>query len=466
VSQTIPFRSFNSKILRYVDFIAAIVAVCIVGRLAWQEDLSWFPAVVACVFAVFLTTWRWPYGILTLLIGASAMPAFSVDVFGWNARPEHFAVVFAAFAVALWVVVGKKRLSLTRLDYFILFFLAANFISSSLGSSDPASTLRWALQNCLAVVFYFLIRALVQDAPVLGRAVQLFLAIAVIESVYGVFCYLSHQAFGTSFGVSVGQYMGDVAAPFGTMFEPNLFGAYTASASVMFFSLYLFAGHRVRDLAGFFITAIASFFSFSRASLIALLVAGAYLFWKSHRQSEGNSSRNWLTAGLVAALILLLSLGPLGRIVSERFMNLFYQGLTEETTISRVIIMQEALQDVSGHLLIGRGTASFNLTFDWARYVPSWAGEKTWIGNAPLRILHDTGLLGLGSIIGFFVTAWVKIRHAVKVPSRKNGLLIALWAGVLIYAISFESTDGTILAFTWVQLGLLASAATLAPVLS
>ncbi len=461
--QTIPFNAFNSQIVRYLDFVAAIVAVCILGRLAWQEDLSWIAAVVVCAFVVFLTAFRWPYGVLTLLIGASAMPAFSVEVFKWNARPEHFAVFFAASAVGLWIVVGKKRLKLNRLDHFILFFLAANFISSSIGSSDPASTLRWALQNCLAVVFYFLIRVLVQDIAILDRAVRIFLAIAVIESLYGVFCYFSHQAFGTTFGVTVGQYLSDVAAPFGTMFEPNLFGAYTASASVIFFSLYLFAGHHVRHLTGFLITAIASFFSFSRASLVALLVTGAYLFWKSHRQSKGNASRKLLMVGLIAALLLVLFLGPLGQIITERFMNLFYQGLTEETTISRVIIMQEALQDVSGHLLIGRGTASFNLTFDWARYVPSWAGDKTWIGNAPLRILHDTGLLGLGSIVGFFITAWVRIRHAVKVPSHKNCLLIALWVGVMIYAISFQATDGTILAFTWVQLGLLASAATLLP---
>jgi O-antigen ligase len=463
VPQTIPFSGFNSQIVRYLDFVAAIVAVCTLGRLAWQEDLSWMAAVVVCAFVVFLTMVRWPYGILTLLIGASAMPVFYVDVFGWNARPEHFAAFVAVFAVGVWIVTGKKRLKLNRLDYCILLFVAANFISSSLGSSDPASTLRWALQNCLAVLFYFLIRVLVQDATVLDRAVKIFLTVAAIESVYGIFCYLSHQAFDTSFGVSVGQYLGDVAAPFGSMYEPNLFGAYTASASVVFFSLYLFAGHRVRDLVCFLITAIASFLSFSRASLIALVVTGAYLFWKSHRQTEGKALRKLLTVGLIAGLILVLFSGPLGQIIRARFTNLLNEGLTEETTISRVIIMQDALQDIPGHLLIGRGTASFNLTFDWARYIPAWAGDKTWIGNAPLRILHDTGLLGLASIVAFFVIAWIEIRHAVKAPSPKNCLVVALWAGIIIYVMSFQLTDGTILAFTWVQLGLLASAATLSP---
>jgi O-antigen ligase len=455
-------NSWNSKVWQRFDVVATFVAVLVVCQLAWQEDIGWIRAAAVALAVLIVGLMAWPYGILALLIGASAMPVFFVEVGGWNARPEHFAASFALVAVGIWLLAGKRPLKLNRLDYCILSFIAANFLSSAVGSSSPASTLKWALQNCLAVVFYFLIRVLIQDAKVLGRAFHIFLSVAVIESVYGIFCYLSHQLFDTSFGMSIGQYQ-DVAAPFGSMYEPNLFGAYTASAAVIFFSLYLFAGHRVRDLVCFLIAAIASFLSFSRANFVALLVVGAYLFWKSHRQTEGKPLRKLLTVGLIAALILAVFLSPLGQIVRDRFMNLFYEGLTEETTVTRAIVLQQALQEIPGHLLIGRGTASFNLTFDWATYMPAWAGEKTWIGNAPLRVLHDTGLLGLASIAAFFVIAWLKVRRAVKAPSHKNSLVVAMWAGLTIYAISYQSTDGTILAFTWVQLGLLASAATLLP---
>jgi O-antigen ligase len=198
--------------------------------------------------------------------------------------------------------------------------------------------------------------------------------------------------------------------------------------------------------------------------LVALVLLGGYLLWKSRGNAVGKDLRKLLAALSGVVLILILFSGPLGQIVRDRFTNLFYEGLADETAISRAIIIEEALQEVPGHLLIGRGTASFNLTFDWNRYIPSWASDKTWIGNAPLRILHDTGLLGLGSIVAFFVIVWLKIRPALKAPSHKNCLVVAMWAGVLIYAISFQFTDGTILAFTWVQLGLLASAATLSPI--
>jgi hypothetical protein len=463
ISQRAPRGWWHSRLFRTVDAIAIVAAVMLVLRIGWGEDLSWVIACGVAFVSLSVTMVAWPYGLLTVLIVASAMPVFFVEIAGWNARPEHFAAFFGVLAVGTWLGTGKGRLQLNRLDFCILLFVAANFIGSAFGSSDPASTLRWALQSCLAVLFYFLIRSLIKDSNLLNRALDIWLVVAVIESVYGILAYFSHQLFGTSFGVTLGQYLNDVAAPYGTMYEANLFGAFTASASIICLSLFLFGGHRVHYFISFLITGVATFVSFSRASLIAFVLVGAYLFWKSHRRTEVKSLKKLLTVGLIAALVLILFSGPLGRIVRERFTSLLNEGLTEETALGRAIIIEEALQEIPGHLLIGRGTASFNLTFDWSKFIPSWGSEKTWIGNAPLRILHDAGLLGLTPIVAFFVIVWLKIRPALKAPSDKNRLVVALWAGMLIYAISFQSTDGTILAFTWVQVGLLAVAATLLP---
>ncbi|HSS99352.1 MAG TPA: O-antigen ligase family protein, partial [Terriglobales bacterium] len=417
-------NSWNSRVWKRIDLIATLAAIILACQVAWVEDIAWMQAVAVGIIVVTVGMLAWPYGILVLLIGSSVMSVFMIEVVAWNARPEHFAVVYALIAVGVWLVAGKRKPALNRFDYCILLFVIANFFSSAFGSTDPASTLRWALQNCLAVLFYFLVRVLVQDTRTLNYAVRIFLTIALVESVYGILCYVSHQIFDTSFGMAIGQYLDTVAAPLGTLFEPNLFGAYTASASVMFFALYLFAGHRALHLVCFLISGIASFLSFSRASLAALFVVGGYLFWKSVRHTKGDILRKLLAVGLVVVLILLLLSGPLGQVIRERFTNLFYEGLAEETALGRAIIFQEAIQEVPGHLLIGRGTASFNLTFDWNKYIPSWASEKTWIGNAPLRILHDTGLLGLASIFGFFVTVWLKIRPALRAPAYKNCLVV------------------------------------------
>jgi O-antigen ligase len=126
-----------------------------------------------------------------------------------------------------------------------------------------------------------------------------------------------------------------------------------------------------------------------------------------------------------------------------------------------LLVYEEALNDIPGHWLIGNGTASFNLTFDWNTYFPEWSGEKTWIGNTPLRVVHDTGLIGLITLLGFCVAVWWKVRKVSNGHGISDPMLLGLVAGVLLYGISFESTDGTILAYFWLHLGLLASAAIL-----
>jgi len=458
VSHTTSLGSWNSKTVRRVDVLAACVAVCIVCRLAWQEDLTWIGAVAVCGLVVVLTAVRWPYGALVVLIGTGAMPVFFVEVSGWRARPEHFGVAIVFVAVLIWMLTSKSNLRLDRLDYWILAFVLVNFVSSTFASSAPALTVRWALQNSLAILSYFLIRSTVRDFKTLQNATGILLGVGLLESIYGILCYASNRAFGTSIGVQIGQYLGDVAAPFGTLYEPNLFGAYTACCAVIFFALYLFQGQRPGYLLCFVVTSLAVVVSFSRAALLALLVATGYLCWRNFRRRTNKDGKKLIVLALSSVIVLILLSGSIGRVITERFTNLFDQGLADETTIARFVIAQEALQDLPGHILLGRGTASFNLTFDWSKYVPEWAGEKTWIGNAPLRILHDVGLLGLATIIGFFVVIACKVRYILKNSKNPDAILLGLWAGALVYTITFESTDGTILAFCWIELGLLASA--------
>ena len=142
-------------------------------------------------------------------------------------------------------------------------------------------------------------------------------------------------------------------------------------------------------------------------------------------------------------------------------MNLFYEGLAEETTVTRYIAMGEALQDIPAHPWLGSGTASFQLSFDWAKYVPQWTNNPTWIGNVVVRIAHDTGLIGLVLVLGFLISIWRRVRRNLFRRTAETPILLGLWAGTLLYCISFESTDGSMLAFTWVHLGFLASAAVL-----
>jgi O-antigen ligase len=448
---------WESRLVRRLESLCALVVVGFLCRVATEEGLAWIGWVIAGVVVVLLTATHWPYGATVVLIGMSAMPRFFVEIFGWKARPEHFAAIIITVAVGVWFSLGKDPARLHTLDYFVFAYVFCNFVSSAFASSAPSSTLRWALQNSLAVSSYFLIRWLVRDLKLLRFAFGVLLTVGVIESVYGIFCYASQQLFGTSFGVEIGAYLVDVPGTYGSLYEPNLFGAFTACCAILFLSLYLFRGHDLRVLICFLITSTAAVLSFSRAALLALVITVGYVFWKSVRRKNESGNKVAVLA-LLLVLVLLIVVGSRGGVIRERFTDLFYEGLTEQTAISRAIVAEQALQEIPGHLLFGSGTASFNLSFDWAQYVPDWAGEKTWIGNAPLRILHDTGLFGLTVFLGFFVVVGYKVRQMWKKSKAPDAILVGLSAGTLVYAISFQSTDGTILAFCWIHLGLLASA--------
>jgi len=409
-----------------------------------------------------LTGFRWPYGALVVLITASAMPVFFVEVFGWKARPEHFAAAIVAAAVVIWLTLTERRVALNKLDYWIIAYVAINFISSAFTSSAPSATLRWALQNSLAILPYFLIRFVVTDREVLEKAFRVLLAVGIAEAAYAILCYASHLVFGSTAGISVGPYRSGISVPYGSMYEPNLLGAYAGCCAVMLLSLYVLATkNRSIYMMCFFITSVASVLSFSRAALLALIIVISWIFWKV-RSAEDTGRHRRATVALAASLVVVVAVSPLGGILWERFNNLYYEGLTEETAVSRFIVIQEAVQEIPAHPLLGSGTASFNLSFDWARYVPEWADvQTTWIGNTPLRVLHDVGIVGLIALLGFFASVWWRIRTLLRGASRQASILFALWAGTLLYGISFQSTDGSILAFTWVHLGFLASASTI-----
>lgn len=156
--------------------------VTLVIRMALEENLSWFVGVALGLAVCVLTAVRWPYGAVFVVVGMSSMPVYFVELFGWQARPEHFAAAIVSAAVCIWLFLSKQTLRLHKVDYWILAFIAVNFVSSAFGSTAPASTLRWAVQNSLAVLAYVLIRILIRDQETLRKAFRILLSVGIAES--------------------------------------------------------------------------------------------------------------------------------------------------------------------------------------------------------------------------------------------------------------------------------------------
>src|SRR5262249_12702969 len=137
---------------------------------------------------------------------------------------------------------------------------------------------------------------------------------------------------------------------------------------------------------------------------------------------------------------------------AERFSTFdFGEPTADPNTLSRAMQTYIAIDEIGKHPVLGGGTASFQLAFDWKEFGTGWKDEG-WIGNTELRVLHDTGAVGLAIFVGFIASL---LRLAWKILKRESSPeLVALLAAGLVYVITFQATEGTLLAFSWVHFGL------------
>jgi O-antigen ligase len=440
--------------------------------LAWllgTEDLRVFGlaalGMLAVVVMAAITSISWPLGALLVLTAASAMPRLAATVIGLHLRPEHVAIGFVALALAGQALKHRKfpTLHLRNFDYFLLAFVGMNFFTSAVTSPQPHLTLRWAAMNAIAIGPYFLVGWMVTDESKLHRAFHFLLWVGAVESAFGVLCFLSNRLFQTTVGVEAAQY-GAISGIYGTQYEANLFGSYSACCAIMFLTCFML-GEKSRRAGyglGFAITICGAFISLARSVLLALPVAALFVIWAALRRRQFQMRR--LLPLAVGFAVVLLAISPLVLgLVRERFSTIDVAELgSDPTSLVRIVQMAVAAEDVQAHPILGTGTASFQLFFDWDDYMPGMQDESDvagWVGNTPLRILHDTGIVGLGIFLVFLGVLARAVRKAVrKADYHTRTVLIALSAGLLLYAITFQATEATILAFTWVHLGMLAAA--------
>jgi oligosaccharide repeat unit polymerase len=412
----------------------------------------------------------WPIGCFAVLAVGSAMPRFSATLFDLHVRPEHVATSVAILAIVLQLLRGhiKLDLRLKNFDYWVLAYVAMNFVSSAMTSPQPRMTLRWASLNALVVTPYFLVRVLVRTDRQVWRALQALLWVGIGEAIYGTLASVANHIWGTTWGVQLGQY-GSIPGTFGTQFEANLFGSYTGCAAVMFLALFLLSKEPGRFWHGLGLTLclVGAFVSLARSVLLGLALPVVFLLWISAKKGQFQL-RRLLPVAIAVGLVLAMLSPFVLEYVNERFSGLdVSEGSVDASTLGRLVQMDIALDDVKTNPIFGTGTASFQLLFRLSDLgvVVNYADETDagWISNTPVRILHDIGIVGLAVFLAFLGTLARATYRAVGVATRTTKLsIVALSAGLLLYAITFQATEATLLTFTWIHLGLLATAATVA----
>jgi len=456
---------------RWLNTFLVSGEVLLLGWLLATEDLSRVGlsllGVIGAITLLTVASSRFPLGALWVMVVSAAMPRFAGTLLGLHVRAEHVAIGLVALVVA--VIAGRNRLRLSfeprTFDYFLIAYIALNFVASAVTSPEPRMTLRWAALSAFAMGPYFLVRILVRSEEMLFKALDIMLWVGAAEAAYGVICFLSNHILSTTFGIEVEQY-GFIPGVYGTQYETNLFGSYTACCAIMFLALFLMNDSRRGQYNwGFAITSLGAVISLSRSVFVALPIAGLLVLWIA--QKKGRLRLRGVVPLFVGLSVLLLTVSPLVvDLIPERFRTIDLSDISSDnTTWERLAQMAVAVEDVQAHPLLGTGTASFHLFYDPDDFPEGFAGDADkpgWISNTPLRILHDTGVIGLVCFLLFLAFLLVAVRASVRRASGQTaGLLTALLAGSALYAITFQATEATMLAFTWIHVGLLAAAASI-----
>ena len=213
-------------------WIVVLAELLALGYLIRTEDLTpsglLLLSLIGAVALSALASIEWPFGSLAVLIATSVMPRFKGMVFGLHLRPEHVGIGFVAGMLLLQVLRGRTRLTLRlqRFDYFLLAYIFLNFLTSAVTSPEPRLTLRWAMMNAIVIAPYFLIRLLIKSEGVFHKAFDIMLWIGIVESAYGIICFLSNRLFETQFGMEINHtaHSGTVWHPVRTQLVRKLLG--------------------------------------------------------------------------------------------------------------------------------------------------------------------------------------------------------------------------------------------------
>jgi O-antigen ligase len=432
-----------------------LMAGTVVWCLVWLEDPGspWLmlvlllAALVLVPASVSVFASRPSFAVIVLM-AAAAMPRLFVQVSALKARPEHLACGLLLLALPFWLKKRPEPVKWFAPDYILAAYLGMNLFSSLVMSISPSQTIKWASQQIIVVTSYFLLRVLIINRTSFRRAFNIALVIGAAEAIYAILCFYSNLLFGTEFGMEIGQY-GSIPGTYGTQYEANILGSYCGACCAIMLAMYL-QKREQRFLLGFAVTFAAMAISLSRGALAGGLVALLVLVVLYRKSFDRRKARKLALA--VLGVMITVAPAVVG-LWSERFSKVEISDIAaDETTRDRVITMGLAYEGIIEHPLLGNGTSSFQLQFSSADFGGS-DDTPGWIANTEARILYDTGIVGFALFVGFLVNLGGRVKGLLKKASHPE--LGALAMALVVYLVSFQFTEGTLLAFPWVHLGLI-----------
>ena len=350
--------------------------------------------------------------LFVVLIVMTFITRFRVVVGGFHFLPEHLVLVAALVSLAMSTRFSRA-LSVLRLPPVLLLglFIAWAGIVSFLRAPDRVSSL--AIVGWLALDWLILVFALsqVNGSETIERVGS---AAAVGAAIAAIGLWLLSSAGLIAFGVQHDPLTGASAA-YGLSFEANILAS--TLAIWLFLILTGSASARFRVIA-LCLLGTALLLSLTRAAIIGLVLG--LVVWALF---EGDVARRQALRAMVVAAAAIAILSVVAPTVARPFTTklgaaaAFGSGTGE----LRLESWTQALGDIHGpaDLVMGLGLNTFG-----QRHLDPTAPEldrNYYLGNLPLEILYDTGLVGVLLLGAAFVTMR-PLRRAR--PGRAVGLIV------------------------------------------
>jgi len=368
------------------------------------------------------------------------------DSVPFDIQPIHL-VVFISFPLLIILLIDhvRKNHTITIHQYFLIsFFLFALIKTIFNYNTDSFSYFGlFSIGVVLYFSFIFFLKksdlSFLYNLLLLSGFFQLFLGL--IQVILGFLTYANFYNF--DFYIQHLDYV-MFGRPFGTLVEPDFFGAISTFFAFLFLKEYISTKSNIYYFS-FLLSFLLLFYGGVRAAIISFILSFIYLLYYFRREIKMN---------LKESLIIfysLLFLSPLFFSTILRFSYLFRTEFwTEGINNPRILQLGVSFAQFLESPIFGNGLNAYMFLGDFYEDAIK-IGQPNWVnqGYDPSLItslLNDTGIFGF-SIFGLFIYYYFK-NLSINLNSRN----IFVFCAISSFLTTFLFTNGLILHFTWVFL--------------
>jgi hypothetical protein len=408
-----------------ITMVAGVVALVFGGLVGWQPPL--FSVVVICGLAFVLAALLLSdEALIVLVVGATFLSRLAVDISGINVRPEHVVsgMLILRFLIRPPTMGSHIR---RRLAPILLILLLWNFVATALMApsvAKSATILGWLALDyaaLLALTGYGRHKALAL------RAGSIF---AILNAFCAVLAYSLAGLGGPQFGVQVDPAYGGFAA-YVFSYEANILAVFLALWGIII-ALGYSGLSRIWVAVSYIIFPCALIATQTRAAVLAYII-GILLIAATRgiRTMASVAAATLVMSGLIIAVLpsapasVQATVGKMSQLTN----------LTTGTGQDRTSSWKLALGDLSSpqEWVLGLGTNTYGQRHN--DLTQPKLDLPSYLGNLPLTVLYDTG------IVGVFLFAWfcVAVYRFALIRSQSRVAILPLSVAYLVTSLATSS---------------------------